>query len=59
MIDEVQRVLKVKGVYFVISYGKPESRLFHFKRPNLDFDLNCYILSELKSQSISIAQHIK
>ncbi len=30
MIKEVQRILKVKGVYFVISYGEPKNRVLHF-----------------------------
>ncbi len=30
MLKESQRVLKTGGVYFAISYGKPESRSFHF-----------------------------
>ena len=30
MMKETQRVLKTGGVYFAISYGKPESRSFHF-----------------------------
>ena len=30
MMKETQRVLKTGGVYFAISYGKPESRQFHF-----------------------------
>lgn len=29
MIKEVQRVLKVGGVYMIISYGQPENRIFH------------------------------
>ena len=37
MIKEVQRVLKTGGNYFVISYGKPDNRVLHFERPNLDF----------------------
>ncbi len=32
MTKEVQRVLKTGGVYFVISYGAPENRAFHFVR---------------------------
>lgn len=31
MLKEAQRVLKQGGQYFVISYGKPESRAFHFE----------------------------
>lgn len=32
MLKEAQRVLKVGGVYIAISYGKPETRGFHFTR---------------------------
>lgn len=52
MLNEVQRVLKVGGVYFVVSYGKPETRIFHFQRKHLDFELNCFLLSFLKSKSV-------
>lgn len=37
MTQEVQRVLKQGGYYFVISYGNPESRVDHFKQKHLDF----------------------
>lgn len=37
MTREVQRVLKPGGYYFVISYGKPDNRTFHFQRKHLDF----------------------
>ena len=37
MTREVQRVLKPKGYYFVISYGRPENRTMHFNRSHLDF----------------------
>jgi ubiquinone/menaquinone biosynthesis C-methylase UbiE len=29
MTKEVQRVLKVGGIYMVISYGQPENRMNH------------------------------
>lgn len=45
MLKEVQRVLKIDGLYLAISYGAPESRIFHLEREHLSFDLNCYILS--------------
>ena len=35
MLKETQRILKPDGVYFAISYGKPESRLFHLGHPFL------------------------
>ena len=45
MLKEIQRVLKVGGVYLAISYGAPESRVFHLEREHLSFELNCYLLS--------------
>ena len=42
--NEVQRVLKDKGVYLVITYGKPYTRVFHFQRPHLDFKLDTFVL---------------
>ena len=35
MMKECQRVLKVDGAYMGISYGTPENRLLHYKRPHL------------------------
>jgi len=29
MIKEIQRVLKVGGIYLIISYGQPENRVMH------------------------------
>lgn len=37
MMKEVQRVLKTDGHYIAISYGKPESRSYHFEREHLSF----------------------
>ena len=44
MLKETQRVLKVGGTYFAISYGKPESRTFHFVQPFLSMELREFIL---------------
>ena len=44
MLKETQRVLKVDGIYFAISYGKPESRSFHFVQPFLSFENREFIL---------------
>ena len=38
MMKEAQRVLKTDGIYFAISYGKPESRSFHFSHPFLHWE---------------------
>jgi ubiquinone/menaquinone biosynthesis C-methylase UbiE len=29
MTKEIQRVLKIGGIYMIISYGQPENRTFH------------------------------
>jgi ubiquinone/menaquinone biosynthesis C-methylase UbiE len=29
MTKEVQRILKVGGIYLIISYGQPENRVIH------------------------------
>lgn len=29
MTKEIQRVLKVGGIYLIISYGQPENRVMH------------------------------
>ena len=44
MTKEVQRILKPSGVYFVVSYGRPENRTFHFEREHLDFEIKQFIL---------------
>ena len=44
MLKESQRVLKVGGVYIAISYGKPETRAFHFTRSFLSWKLQQFTL---------------
>ena len=44
MLKESQRVLKVDGIYFAISYGKPDSRSFHFDQPFLGFENREFVL---------------
>ena len=44
MLKETQRVLKTDGVYFAISYGKPESRSFHLSHPFLIWDQREFVL---------------
>mmetsp|Transcript_15926 Transcript_15926/g.15662 ORF Transcript_15926/g.15662 Transcript_15926/m.15662 type:complete len:118 (-) Transcript_15926:8-361(-) len=44
LTNEIQRVLKPSGIYFVVSYGIPEKRLFHFKRDHLDFSISTFII---------------
>ena len=35
MMRECQRVLKTDGSYMGVSYGTPENRVLHYKRPHL------------------------
>ena len=44
MMKEVQRVLKPGGHYIAISYGKPESRAYHFEREHLSFQMKQFVL---------------
>lgn len=44
MLKETQRVLKPGGVYFVVSYGKPEARTFHFEQQFLSFDIREFVV---------------
>ncbi len=46
MMKEVQRVLKPNGSYMAVTYGSPESRVHHFKRPHLALDLTEYTISK-------------
>lgn len=56
VIDEVQRVLKTGGVYIVITYGRPYTRIFHLQRPHLDFRLETFVLRS-KSAHGEVAEH--
>ena len=51
MLKETQRILKTGGVYFAISYGKPESRSFHFVSPFLSFENREFILYDTNCES--------
>merc|ERR1711957_844272 len=44
MTKEVQRTLKVGGIYMIISYGTPENRAFHLERAHLAFDVSIYTI---------------
>jgi ubiquinone/menaquinone biosynthesis C-methylase UbiE len=39
MLNEIHRVLKHNGVYFVVSYGQPNTRLPFLEKPELDWDV--------------------
>lgn len=51
MLKEVQRVLRVDGYYFIVSYGCPDSRVAHLRREHLSFDMNCYVMSKAAARA--------
>ena len=46
MTKEISRILKVGGIYFIISYGKPENRLLHLQRKHLAFNIQVIELKQ-------------
>ena len=46
MTKEISRVLKTGGIYFIISYGKPENRIIHLERDHLAFDIHFYSIKK-------------
>jgi len=46
MLKEVDRVLKVDGIYMIISYGQPENRVFHLERNYLNFEVTIYTIKK-------------
>eukprot|EP00347_Sterkiella_histriomuscorum_P015715 403355957 len=42
MMKECQRVIKPEGGYMAISYGTPENRVLHYKRPHLKFNVSTF-----------------
>ena len=40
ILKESQRVLKVDGIFFSISFGAPASRSMYYKKPYLSFEIN-------------------
>lgn len=50
-LKEVQRVLVPNGVCIVVSYGCPEDRILHFKRPHLHFKVEYHELESWNAES--------
>ena len=53
MTKEISRILKTGGIYFIISYGRPEYRLFHLERKHLAFDVKVIEINSKKEKEIS------
>ena len=51
MLKETQRVLRIGGSYFAISYGRPEGRAFHFEQPFLSFENRQIMLPDPTAQT--------
>ena len=59
MLKETQRVLVTGGHYFVVSYGKPESRSNHFIRGFLSWERREFILYERNIEKEEDKKEIK
>ena len=46
MTKEIQRVLKIGGIYLIISYGQPENRIPHLEREHLSFEIQIYTIKK-------------
>ena len=44
MLKETQRLLRPGGTYFVVSYGKPDSRVSHLEHEFLSFDIRQFVV---------------
>lgn len=57
MMKECQRVLKVEGSYMGISYGTPENRVLHYKRPHLKMSVQTFQLAPMKENPSKESVH--
>ena len=57
MLGEIQKVLKNKGIYILISSGKPDNRIFHLERDFLSFDINIFTIK--KEYNLNIGKYEK
>ena len=46
---EISRILKIGGIYFLISTGKPENRLDFLSNPHLSFDIKYIGISRIEN----------
>jgi len=46
MLKQVDKVLKINGIYMIISYGLPENRVFHLEKEFLNFDITIYTIKK-------------
>ena len=53
MTKEISRILKTGGIYFIISYGRPEYRLYHLERKHLAFDVKVVEINSKKEKEVS------
>lgn len=51
MLKETQRVLKPQGTYFVVSYGKPDSRVSHFEHSFLSFEIRQFVVYDSEAMT--------
>ena len=57
MTKEISRILKTGGIYLVISYGRPEYRLYHLERKHLCYDIKVIEINENKGELNGQSSH--
>jgi ubiquinone/menaquinone biosynthesis C-methylase UbiE len=48
MLNECDRVLKKNGIFFIITYGQPSSRLSYFERSKYKWKVSQEILNKTR-----------
>jgi SAM-dependent methyltransferase len=48
MLDQCSRVLKPGGVFFIFTYGQPQSRLSYLEKPKLGWTVSYQVLGKTK-----------
>lgn len=53
MTKEVQRVLKVSGIYMIVSHSEPDIRLPQLHREHLSFDIKVHVMKKEMEEGLS------
>jgi ubiquinone/menaquinone biosynthesis C-methylase UbiE len=57
MTKEVQRVLKISGIYCAISYGEPDKRMNHYTMEHLSFEIEINEIAKEEVHSKNTTTH--
>ena len=54
MLAEIQRVMKIGGIYIIVSYGSPDKRMPHIQRQHLSFDVEQFVMRQPNDTSSKV-----